>query len=121
MATEDHILTITDDGHWNCSCGQWGDALLGPIGKNLTEELVRKHHRSHANAIVINLDNPGTSELQELQDLVHIYNKKSNELQDLRHKITALRGTTTPCCFGEDDCSISVLIECPWSMDCGEE
>jgi hypothetical protein len=50
---DEHILTITEDGRWGCSCGQWGDKLLGPIDEYLTEETVRKNHRSHANARVI--------------------------------------------------------------------
>ena len=24
-----------------------------------------------------------------------------------------------PHCFGEDDCSTSMLSQCPWRMDCG--
>jgi hypothetical protein len=24
-----------------------------------------------------------------------------------------------PPCFGEDDCSINILMRCPWRIDCG--
>ena len=57
--------------------------------------------------------------MSELSDLVHEYNRKSNELFVLKEQIVKLRGTEPPCCFGEDDCSSNALAECPWSMDCG--
>ena len=63
-----------------------------------------------------------------LQDLVCQYNRASNadntddvKLRDLKSHIVALRGDTPPCCFGEDDCSTTMLIGCSWSMDCGNE
>jgi hypothetical protein len=59
-----HALTIEADGHWFCSCGQWNDKLLGRIGSKymvdngITEEIVRRWHRSHAHAIVLTLKSP---------------------------------------------------------------
>ena len=59
---DDHILTIDATGNWSCSCGQWGSRLLGSINgehcrKNrITEEVVRRWHASHANAMVVQLE-----------------------------------------------------------------
>jgi hypothetical protein len=50
-------LTIEPDGHGQCSCKQWGDGILGPIGRNpdITEDWVRHRFASHKNAYVIQL------------------------------------------------------------------
>ena len=34
-------------------------------------------------------------------------------------EIKARRGTESPHCRGEDDCSTLTLIKCPWRIDCG--
>lgn len=60
-----HELTIEPDGYWFCSCGEWNGKLLGKIGSDytvkhgITEETIRKWHRSHANAIVIEIPKIG--------------------------------------------------------------
>ena len=38
----------------------------------------------------------------------------------LHEQIRQLRGNDPPCCFGDDDCSTMMLVQCPWRMDCGE-
>jgi hypothetical protein len=54
---EEHVLTITEDGDWFRSCGQWGSP--GPacrIGIEwITKDRIREYHCSHANAVVINI------------------------------------------------------------------
>lgn len=58
---KDHALTVDNDGHFRCSCGQWGDGYLGPIGgeyltrSGITEATILDWHISHANAIVIEI------------------------------------------------------------------
>ena len=67
---KDHTLTIDPDGSWLCSCGQWNDKLLGRIGSDymlrhgVTEEVIRRWHRSHAKAWVINLEDSSYAGLQ---------------------------------------------------------
>lgn len=45
----------------------------------------------------------------------------SQERKDILKEIRVLRkGLHQPLCFGQDDCSTSLLSRCPWRMDCGE-
>lgn len=43
----------------------------------------------------------------------------SEERQQLLTAIRLMRMQPAPVCFGEDDCSTSILSRCPWRMDCG--
>ena len=43
----------------------------------------------------------------------------SPERQQLLTAIRLKRMQPAPVCFGEDDCSTSMLSTCPWRMDCG--
>ena len=51
-----------------------------------------------------------------------IKGKASDELTTIRatlhRQIECLRGPAPPC-YGEDDCSASILSTCPWRMTCG--
>jgi len=50
---------------------------------------------------------------------------KDAQIIDARLKILAeikiLRGTETPPCHGDDDCSSYCLSVCPWRIDCGPQ
>lgn len=54
----EHILTIEDDGHWYCSCHQWGSRNLGSVHEEycqrngITDVIIKEWH---ANAIVIQI------------------------------------------------------------------
>lgn len=38
------------------------------------------------------------------------------------HTIIKLkRADNPPVCWGMDDCSTSILVRCPWRIDCGTE
>jgi hypothetical protein len=62
-----------------------------------------------------------------LQELLNEEAKMSNKGMDKEHpfrkiileEIRQRRGQTVPACFGEDDCSTSMLSRCPFRMDCG--
>lgn len=43
----------------------------------------------------------------------------SEERQKLLTIIRLKRSSPPPVCFGEDDCSTSMLSRCPWRIDCG--
>lgn len=47
------------------------------------------------------------------------YSGSDIDLSDLKTKIKQLRGTISPPCWGDDDCSTQMLSSCPWSIDCG--
>lgn len=55
----------------------------------------------------------------KIQELLDKEAKLSNERYEVINQIKQLRGDTPPVCFGEDDCSTSILSRCPWRMDCG--
>lgn len=55
----------------------------------------------------------------KIQELLDKEAKLSNERYEVIKQIKQLRGDTPPVCFGEDDCSTSILSRCPWRMDCG--
>jgi hypothetical protein len=46
---------------------------------------------------------------------------KSFERFMILQEIKAFRGDDPPPCWGEDDCSTSILVRCPWRIDCGGE
>ena len=47
-------------------------------------------------------------------------NGRQEEAEKLYDKIRKLRGNDAPICFGWDDCSTMMLVQCPWRMDCRE-
>lgn len=55
---EEHILTHLDNGDWRCSCGHWGWKAIsvGNGPRQVSVENVQEWHKSHANAIVVQLD-----------------------------------------------------------------
>jgi hypothetical protein len=64
--------------------------------------------------------------LPELQNLLDeeawLSNKglgDSEERMQLHTMIRLKRGSESPWCFGQDDCSTNTLSQCPWRMDCG--
>jgi len=64
------------------------------------------------------------STIQELLDkeakLSNQGQGNSTERQQLLTAIRVMRDEQyRPVCFGEDDCSTSMLSQCPWRMDCG--
>lgn len=62
-----------------------------------------------------------------LQELLNEEAKMSNKGMDKEHpfrkiileEIRQRRSEIAPACFGEDDCSTSMLSRCPFRMDCG--
>lgn len=62
------------------------------------------------------------SKIQDLLDKeAELSNRgQNNEFRWMIHaEIKQLRGDTPPACHGEDDCSTSILMRCPWRIDCG--
>jgi hypothetical protein len=64
--------------------------------------------------------------MSHIQDLLDQEAKLSNdghgksEFRIIIHEeIKSLRGTESPACWGEDDCSTLTLMRCPWRIDCG--
>jgi hypothetical protein len=65
--------------------------------------------------------------ITRLQDLLNQEAQLGNEGLVATHpfrmiiheEIKQLRGTEKPWCFGEDDCSTSMLSTCPWRQECG--
>jgi len=43
----------------------------------------------------------------------------SEERKQIHTMIRLKRFNPAPACFGDDDCSTSVLSQCPWRIDCG--
>ena len=55
------------------------------------------------------------SNIQELLDKeANLANRRYHVLQQIK----AARGDMPPRCWGQDDCSSSILIHCPWRIDC---
>ena len=61
--------------------------------------------------------------IQELLDkearLANEGHGKSEFRMIIHEEIKARRGQDAPPCWGEDDCSTSMLMRCPWRIDCG--
>jgi hypothetical protein len=64
--------------------------------------------------------------MSELQDLLNEEARLSNdgkgdgkERMQLHTVIRLKRGSESPWCFGQDDCSTHTLSQCPWRIDCG--
>jgi hypothetical protein len=64
---------------------------------NLMQDLLNKEAK---------LSNSGRGNSDERQQLLTMIRLKRND----KHR---------PDCFGEDDCSTTMLSQCPWRMDCG--
>ena len=45
----------------------------------------------------------------------------SDERKKIHTVIRLKREGPPPGCFGNDDCSTSILSRCPWRIDCGAE
>ncbi len=45
----------------------------------------------------------------------------TNTRSMLHRQIECLRGPDAPACYGQDDCSSSILSRCPWRMTCGDQ
>jgi hypothetical protein len=44
---------------------------------------------------------------------------QDNDFRKIIHiEIKQLRGSISPDCWGEDDCSTNILMRCPWRIDC---
>ena len=52
------------------------------------------------------LSNTGKGDSEERKQIHTVIRLKRNEAQ-------------RPSCFGEDDCSTTMLSRCPWRIDCG--
>lgn len=64
------------------------------------------------------------SELQKLLDKeARLSNAGKGDSAERQEVLTMIRlkrdEQYRPVCFGEDDCSTSMLVRCPWRMDCG--
>ena len=63
------------------------------------------------------------TELQNLLNQEAMYSNTGRGDSDERQKILTVirlkRESPPPVCFGEDDCSTSILSCCPWRIDCG--
>jgi hypothetical protein len=55
------------------------------------------------------------SEIQTLLDKeANLANRRSMVLKQIK----VLRGEEPPICWGNDDCSTNVMLQCPWRIDC---
>jgi hypothetical protein len=63
------------------------------------------------------------SKIQELLDkeanMANTGQGNSDFRKIIHAEIKVLRGNVSPHCWGEDDCSINMLMHCPWRIDCG--
>ena len=57
---------------------------------------------------------------KSIQQLLDEEADLGNRRYFILHEIREKRGTVSPSCFGDDDCSTLILISCPWRIDCGE-
>lgn len=60
---------------------------------------------------------------KNIQDLLNqqAYASDSGDqesLKSLEIMIKLARGETAPACWHHDDCSTSILSQCPWRIDC---
>ena len=63
-------------------------------------------------------------DIQELLDKeARLFNegRPANERYAILKQIKLLRGDEPPHCWGQDDCSMLMLIRCPWRIDCEEK
>ena len=63
------------------------------------------------------------STIQEfLNQEATLSNEGKGDSEERHHILTTIRlmrAQPAPVCFGEDDCSTSILSRCPWRIDCG--
>lgn len=64
------------------------------------------------------------TKIQELLDKEAMLSNQGEgdgiERQSILTAIRLMRIQPAPVCFGDDDCSTSILVRCPWRIDCGE-
>jgi hypothetical protein len=60
-------------------------------------------------------------EYTPLQNLLNAEASLANQRYDIHQKIIEMRGNEPPVCWGQDDCSTSILSVCPWRIDCGDK
>ena len=53
-----------------------------------------------------------------IQELLNKEAGLSNRRYHILQQIKAARGTEPPQCWGNDDCSTTVMSQCPWRIDC---
>ena len=53
-----------------------------------------------------------------IQELLNKEAGLSNRRYHILQQIKAARGTEPPVCWGNDDCSTTVMSQCPWRIDC---
>lgn len=58
--------------------------------------------------------------MTEIQELLNKEARLGNEQYEIHQKIIMLRGKEAPVCWGEDDCSTMIMVQCPWRIDCGD-
>ncbi len=56
--------------------------------------------------------------MTEIQDLLNIEAELSNSRFAVVKQIKVLRGEEPPVCWGMDDCSTTIMSQCPWRIDC---
>lgn len=57
----------------------------------------------------------------EIQFLLDTEAQLGNTRLEIQERIIMLRGKNPPHCWGEDDCSTTMLVQCPWRIDCGDK
>jgi hypothetical protein len=57
--------------------------------------------------------------MSEIQTLLDKEASLANRRELVHKQIVVLRGENPPACWGMDDCSIQMLSQCPWRIDCG--
>ena len=53
-----------------------------------------------------------------IQELLNKEAGLSNRRYHILKQIKATRGTEPPVCWGNDDCSTTIMSQCPWRIDC---
>jgi hypothetical protein len=54
----------------------------------------------------------------EVQELLNKEANLANRRYLLHKQIKVMRGEIPPHCWGHDDCSTNILLQCPWRIDC---
>jgi hypothetical protein len=58
--------------------------------------------------------------MTEIQTLLDKEASLANRRELIQKQIKVMRGESPPHCWGFDDCSTTLLSQCPWRIDCGE-
>ena len=56
--------------------------------------------------------------MTKIQTLLNKEAGLSNRRYYVLQEIKATRGTQPPQCWGMDDCSTTIMSQCPWRIDC---